>query len=77
MVYYGFILSDDKSDTSLGYSEVFSDHASDTNSSTEPSVFGLGSESKDKSEDKLVSEEEEEQLPLEYYLYEAESLDIS
>ena len=71
----------DESDTTPGHSAVFSDHASDTDSSTEPSVFDSSSESedesKDDSEDELVSEDEEEQLPPEYYLHEAESLDVS
>ncbi|KAJ5343508.1 uncharacterized protein N7506_003332 [Penicillium brevicompactum] len=71
----------DESDTTPGHSAVFSDHASDTDSSTEPSVFDSSSEcedeSEDDSEDELVSEEEEEQLPPEYYLHEAESLDVS
>ncbi|CAG8076243.1 unnamed protein product [Penicillium salamii] len=67
----------DESDTTPGHSEVFSVHASDTDSSTEPSVFDSSSESEDESEDELVSEEEEEQLPPEYYLHEAESLDVS
>jgi hypothetical protein len=65
-------LSNDKSDTSLRLPEIFSNNASDSNSSTAPSVFDLSSESnsesKDKSEDKLASEDKEEQLLLEYYL---------
>ena len=67
----------DESDTTPGHSEVFSDHASDTDSSTEPSVFDSSSECEDEPEDELVSEDEEEQLPPEYYLHEAESLDVS
>ncbi|CAG8944724.1 unnamed protein product [Penicillium salamii] len=81
MASHGSVPSDDKSDTSPSHSDVFSDHTSDTDSSTEPSVFDLESESEDESqdesEDELVSEDEEEQLPPEYYLHEAESLDIS
>lgn len=75
------VLSDDESDTSPGHSEIFSDNASDTDSSTASSVFDPSSESEteseDESEDELVSEDEEEQLPPEYYLHEAESLDVS
>jgi hypothetical protein len=81
MASHGSVPSDDESNTSPGHFEVFSDHASDTGSSTDPSVFDSGSESdgesEDESEDELVSEEEEEQLPPEYYLHEAESLDVS
>ncbi|CAG8877118.1 unnamed protein product [Penicillium salamii] len=78
---HGSVPSNNESDTSPDHSEGFSDHASDTDSSTEPSVFNSSSESEDESEDdsedELVSEEEEEQLPPEYYLHEAESLDVS
>ncbi|KAI2734345.1 hypothetical protein DTO013E5_10161 [Penicillium roqueforti] len=77
----GSIPSGDKSDISPYHSENFSDHASDTNSSTAPSVFDSSSESESESEveskDDLASEDKEEQLPPEYYLHEAESLDIS
>jgi hypothetical protein len=65
-------LSDNESDTSLRLPEIFSNNASDSNSSTIPSVFNLSSESesesKDKSEDKLALEDKEKQLLLEYYL---------
>jgi hypothetical protein len=65
-------LSDDESDTSSRLPKIFSNNASDSNSSTAPSVFDLSSESesesKDKSEDKLASEDKEQQLPPEYYL---------
>ncbi|CDM32842.1 Protein of unknown function DUF3435 [Penicillium roqueforti FM164] len=75
----GSIPSGDESDISPCHSENFSDHASDTDSSTAPSVFDLSSESESESEveseDDLASEDEEEQLPPEYYLHEAESLD--
>ncbi|KAJ5471584.1 hypothetical protein N7530_008941 [Penicillium desertorum] len=75
------IPSGDESDISPGHSEIFSDHASDTDSSTAPSVFDSSSESESESEveseDDLASEDEEEQLPPEYYLHEAESLDVS
>ncbi|KAJ5462782.1 hypothetical protein N7475_007726 [Penicillium sp. IBT 31633x] len=64
-----------------GYSKVFSDHASDISSSTEPSIFESSSKCEDKSidklKDKLVSEDKEEQLLLEYYLHKAESLNVS
>ncbi|KAK9847394.1 hypothetical protein MYU51_019501 [Penicillium brevicompactum] len=80
MTSHGSVPSDE-SDTSPGHSEVFSDHASDTDSSSEPSAFDSSSECEDESEDEpedeLVSEDEEEQLPPEYYLHEAESLDVS
>ncbi|CRL30960.1 unnamed protein product [Penicillium camemberti] len=65
-------LSDGESDTSLCLPKIFSNNASDSDSSTVPSVFDLSSESEseseDESEDELASEDEEEQLPLEYYL---------
>ncbi|CAG8124329.1 unnamed protein product, partial [Penicillium nalgiovense] len=77
----GSIPSGDESDISPGHSEIFSDHASDTDSSTATSVFDSSSESESESEveseDDLASEDEEEQLPPEYYLHEAESLDVS
>lgn len=77
------ILSDDKSDTTSGLLEIFSNNASDSNSSTTPSnVDSSESEpdsdvesdnesddkSEDKSEDELALEDKEEQLSLEYYL---------
>ncbi|OQD77334.1 hypothetical protein PENANT_c114G05410 [Penicillium antarcticum] len=74
-------LSDGESDTSSRLPEIFSNNASDSDSSTAPSVFDSSSESEseseDESEDELASEDEEEQLPPEYYLQEAESLDVS
>ncbi|KAJ5956324.1 hypothetical protein N7501_010603 [Penicillium viridicatum] len=73
-------LSDGESDTSSRLPEIFSNNASDSDSSTAPSVFDSSeseSESEDESEDGLASEDKEEQLPLEYYLQEAESLDVS
>ncbi|KAJ9480689.1 hypothetical protein VN97_g12850 [Penicillium thymicola] len=74
-------LSDGESDTSSRLPEIFSNNASDSDSSTAPSVFDSSSESEseseDESEDGLASEDEEEQLPPEYYLQEAESLDVS
>ncbi|KAI2735701.1 hypothetical protein DTO013E5_8636 [Penicillium roqueforti] len=74
-------LSDDKSDTSSRLPEIFSNNASDPDSSIAPSVFDSSSESEseseDEPEDELASEDEEEQLPPEYYLQEAESLDVS
>ncbi|CEJ62232.1 hypothetical protein PMG11_10738 [Penicillium brasilianum] len=75
------ILSDDESDTSSDLPEVFSDSASDSDSSTAPSVFDgssdSDSESDDELEDELALEDEEEQLSPEYYLQEAEALDVS
>jgi hypothetical protein len=75
------ILSDDESDTSLDLPEIFSDSASDSDSSTAPSVFDgssdSDSESDDELEDELALEDEEEQLSPEYYLQEAEALDVS
>ncbi|KAJ5449414.1 uncharacterized protein N7458_005863 [Penicillium daleae] len=69
------VLSDDKSDTNSGLLEIFSNNASDSNSSTAPSdVDSSESEpesndkSDDKSEDELAQEDKEEQLLLEYYL---------
>lgn len=66
------ILSSDKSDTSSGLPEIFSNNASDSDSSTAPSGFDDSSESEsepnDESEDKLVLEDKEEQLSPEYYL---------
>ncbi|KAJ5588793.1 hypothetical protein N7537_011471 [Penicillium hordei] len=51
------------SNTNLRLPEIFSNNASDSNSSTVPSVFDLSSESesesKDKSEDKLALEDKE------------------
>ena len=80
MTSHSSVPSDEK-DTSPGHSKAFSDYASDTNSSTEFSVLDSNSkyedECEDKSEDYLFSEDEEEQLLPEYYLYEAESLNIS
>ncbi|KAJ5283267.1 hypothetical protein N7505_001247 [Penicillium chrysogenum] len=77
----GSIPSGDESDIRPGHSEIFSDHTSDTDSCTAPSVFDSSSESESESEveseDDLASEDEEEQLPPEYYLHEAESLDVS
>ncbi|KAJ5542729.1 hypothetical protein N7535_005153 [Penicillium sp. DV-2018c] len=74
-------LSDDESDTSSRLPEIFSNNASDSDSSTAPSVFDSSSESEseseDESEDELASEDEGEQLPPEYYLQEAESFDVS
>lgn len=70
-----------ESDTSSGVPKIFSNNASDSDSSTAPSVFDSSSEpdseSEDESDDGLASELEEEQLPPEYYLQEAESLDVS
>lgn len=79
------VLSDDESDTSLGLPEIFSNNASDSDSSTAPSDFDDSSESEpdsddesdDESEDELAPEDEEEQLSPESYLKEAEALDIS
>jgi hypothetical protein len=81
---HGSVPSDGESDTSPGHSEVFLD-SSDTDSSTESSVFDSSSESESESEVEseneseadLSSDDEEEQLPPEYYLHEAESLDTS
>jgi hypothetical protein len=75
------VLSDDESDTSSGLLEIFSNNASDSDSSTAPSDFEDSSESEpesdDESEDELALEDEEEQLSPEYYLQEAEALDVS
>jgi hypothetical protein len=69
------VLSDDESDTSLGLPEIFSNNASDSDSSTAPSDVGSSEsepdsddESDDESEDELALEDEEEQLSPEYYL---------
>ena len=74
-------LSDGESDTSSRLPEIFSNNASDSETSTATSIFDLSSESEseseDESEDELASEDKEEQLPPEYYLQEAESLDVS
>ncbi|KAJ5475748.1 hypothetical protein N7475_001477 [Penicillium sp. IBT 31633x] len=53
-------LSDDESDTSSHLPEIFSNNASDSDSSTAPSVFDSSSESESESEDELASEDEEE-----------------
>ncbi|KAJ5820533.1 hypothetical protein N7474_006124 [Penicillium riverlandense] len=75
------VLPDDESDASSGLPEIFSNNASDSDSSTTSSDFDASSESEsesdDESEDELVLEDEEEQLSPEYYLREAESLDVS
>lgn len=75
------VLSDDESDASSGLPEIFSNNASDSDSSTASSDFDASSESEsesdDESEDELALEDEEEQLSPEYYLQEAESLDVS
>lgn len=78
------VLSDDESDTSSGLPEIFSNNASDSDSSTAPSDVDSSEsepdsddESDDESEDELALEDEEEQLSPEYYLQEAEALDVS
>ncbi|OAT08575.1 hypothetical protein BDBG_17071 [Blastomyces gilchristii SLH14081] len=64
-----------------GLPKIFLNNASDSDSSTAPSDFDYSSEpeseSDDESEDELALEDEEEQLSPEYYLQEAESLDVS
>ncbi|KAJ5611045.1 hypothetical protein N7510_007764 [Penicillium lagena] len=75
------VLPDDESDASSGLPEIFLNNVSDSDSSTAPSDFDASSEceseSDDESEDELALEDEEEQLSPEYYLWEAESLDVS
>lgn len=78
------VLFDDESDTSPGPLEIFSNNASDSDSSTAPSDVDSSEsepdsddESDDESEDELALEDEEEQLSPEYYLQEAEALDVS
>jgi hypothetical protein len=79
------VLSGDESDTSSDLPEIFSNNASDSDDSTAPSDFDDSSESEsepddesdNESEDELALEDEEEQLSPEYYLQEAESLDVS
>jgi Ran GTPase-activating protein (RanGAP) involved in mRNA processing and transport len=72
---------DNESDASTDLPEIFSNGASDTDSSTTPSDSDSSSdsesESEDESEDDLALEVEETQLPPEHYLQEAECLDVS
>ena len=66
------VLSDDESDASSDFPEIFSNEASGTDSST-----SSDSDSSSESEDDLALEDEEKQLPPEHYLQEAECLDVS
>lgn len=75
------VLSDDESDSGSCAPVIFSNNASDTDfsatpsdpeSSTEPE-----SESEEESQDELGLDGEDEQLSPEYFLQEAESLDVS
>ncbi|KAJ6103770.1 hypothetical protein N7486_003992 [Penicillium sp. IBT 16267x] len=74
---------DDESDASSILPEVFSNNASDSDSSILASDLDASSsseselESDDESEDDLALDDEEEQLSPEHYLREAESLDVS
>ncbi|KAJ6110447.1 hypothetical protein N7486_002682 [Penicillium sp. IBT 16267x] len=74
---------DDESDASSVLPEVFSNNASDSDSSIAASDLDASSsseselESDDESEDELALDDEEEQLSPEHYLREAESLDVS
>ena len=74
------VLSDDESDASSDFPEIFSNEASGTDSSTpNDSDSSSKSESEDESEseDDLALEDEDKQLPPEHYLQEAECLDVS
>ncbi|OQD78924.1 hypothetical protein PENANT_c071G10263 [Penicillium antarcticum] len=74
-------LSDDEGDASSDSPEIFSNEASETDSSTTPGDSDSSSESESEneseSEDDLALEDEEKQLPPEHYLQEAECLDVS
>ncbi|KAJ5776688.1 uncharacterized protein N7511_001699 [Penicillium nucicola] len=68
-------LSDDESDASSELPEIFSNEASETNSS--PTSGDCDDEDESESEDDMPMEDEEKQLPPEHYLQEAECLDVS
>ncbi|KAF4216793.1 hypothetical protein CNMCM8980_010169 [Aspergillus fumigatiaffinis] len=75
------VLSGDESNASSVLPEIFSNNASNSDSSAASSDSDSSNESESESDDEsevgLVLEDEEEQLSLEDYLREAESLDIS
>lgn len=76
------VLSDDESDASSGLPVIFSNNASDTDFSATPSDPESSSESESESEEESqdeldVDDEDEQQLSPEYFLQEAESLDVS
>lgn len=75
------VLSDDESDSSSCLPVIFSNNASDTDFSATPSdpepSSESESESEEESQDELGLDDEDEQLSPEYFLQEAESLDVS
>ena len=74
------VLSDDESDASSDLPAIFSNNASDTDFSATPSDSDSSNKfesDSEESEDELASDDEEEQLSPEYFLQEAESLDVS
>ncbi|CAI7602552.1 unnamed protein product [Penicillium pancosmium] len=74
------VLPEDESDSSSCFPVIFSNNASDTDFSATPSDPESSSESESESEesqDELGLDDEDEQLSPEYFLREAESLDVS
>ncbi|KAJ5111736.1 hypothetical protein NUU61_001366 [Penicillium alfredii] len=71
------VLSGDESDASTDLPDIFSNDASEDDSSSSDPDLGVDIESDDESDDDSILGDEEEQPTPEYYLQEAENLDVS